>query len=202
MLLLPYQLELKGYRVIAFNLVDMDNSDCYNPFEYIRSDNDIIKLVTNMMKNTSPKGASSSDPFWDNALSLYLQAIMSYVWYECPKQGKKANIREMMDLLTKAKVAYLKVRSGAKDTIRSIIIRIEPEVLLSLDLDALFQDRPKDQTLSAEELERQDTFGIENDLLNIHLSPDQQERLIHMINGGASDEELRTLMKEATRETA
>ena len=46
-------LELKGYRVIAFNLVDMDNSDCYNPFEYIRSDNDIIKLVTNMMKNNN-----------------------------------------------------------------------------------------------------------------------------------------------------
>ena len=104
----------------------------------------------------------------------------------------------------------------------AIIIRIEPEALLSLDLDALFQDRPKDQTLSAEELEsflqgnqsatrqkapagsseRQDTSGIENDLLNIHLSPDQQERLIHMINGGASDEELRTLMKEAAGETA
>ena len=104
----------------------------------------------------------------------------------------------------------------------AIIIRIEPEALLSLDLDALFQDRPKDQTLSAEELEsflqenqpairqkepdgsseRQDTFGIENDLLNIHLSPDQQERLLHMINGGASDEELSTLMKEATGETA
>ena len=91
--------------VYALTLEDFNNSDCYNPFEYIRSDNDIIKLVTNMMKNTSPKGASSSDPFWDNALSLYLQAIMSYVWYECPKQGKKANIREMMDLLTKAKVA-------------------------------------------------------------------------------------------------
>ena len=104
----------------------------------------------------------------------------------------------------------------------AIIIRIEPEVLLSLDLDALFQDQSKDQTLSAEELEsflqgnqpanrqkesdesseRQVASGIENDLLNIHLSPDQQERLIHMINGGASDEELRTLMKEATGETA
>ena len=110
-----------------------------------------------------------------------------------------------------------------KETLgEAIIIRIEPEVLLSLDLDALFQDRPKDQTLSAEELEiflqgnqpairqkepagsseRQDTSGIENDLLNIHLSPDQQERLLHMINGGASDEELSTLMKEATGETA
>ena len=104
----------------------------------------------------------------------------------------------------------------------AIIIRIEPEALLSLDLDALFQDRPKDQTLSAEELEsflqgnqsatrqkepagsseRHEPSEIENDLLSIHLSPDQQERLIHMINGGASDEELRTLMKEATGETA
>lgn len=104
----------------------------------------------------------------------------------------------------------------------AIIIRIEPETLLSLDLEALFQDRPKDQTLSAEELEsflqgnqsaarqkepdgsseRQDASEIENDLLNIHLSPDQQERLIHLINGGASDEELRALMKEAAGETA
>ena len=57
-------------------------SNTHNPFEYIRSDNDIIKLVTNMMKNTTPKGASSSDPFRDNALSLYLQAIMSYIPYK------------------------------------------------------------------------------------------------------------------------
>jgi len=161
-------LELKGYRIVQLNLIDMDQSDGYNPFEYIRSDNDIIKLVTNMMKNTAPKGSSSSDPFWDNALSLYLQAIMSYVWYECPKQGKKATIREMMNLLTKAKVqekegvksdldlmmevlpddhpakvAYLKVRSGAKDTIRSIIISAHarfaylqnPKVLRILDHD-------------------------------------------------------------------
>lgn len=161
-------LELNGFRVIAFNLVDMDDSDCYNPFAYIRSDNDIIKLVTNMMNNTRPKDTKGSDPFWDNALSLYLQAIMSYVWYECPKMGKDATIREMMNLLTKAKVAekagdlseldqmmdvlpddhpakvaYLKVRSGAKDTIRSIIISAHarlaylqnPKVLKILDHD-------------------------------------------------------------------
>ena len=110
-----------------------------------------------------------------------------------------------------------------KETLgEAIIIRIEPEVLLSLDLDALFQDHPKDQTLSAEELESflqgnqlvpiqqeaagslegQNISAIENDLLNIHLSPDQQQTLIHMINGGASDEELMNLMKEAAGETA
>ena len=128
----------------------------------------LIKLVTNLMNNTRPKDAKGGDPFWDSALSLYLQAIMSYVWYECPKQGKPATMREMMDLLTKAKVAekagdlseldqmmevlpddhpakvaYLKVRSGAKDTIRSIIISAHarlaclqnPKVLKILDHD-------------------------------------------------------------------
>ena len=104
----------------------------------------------------------------------------------------------------------------------AIIIRIEPEALLSLDLDALFQDHPKDQTLSAKELEsflqgnqsatRQkekagskesdDTSGIENNLLSVHLPPDQRQKLMHMINGGASDEELMNLMKEAAGETA
>ena len=102
----------------------------------------------------------------------------------------------------------------------AIIIRIEPETLLSLDLDALFQDQPKDQTLSAEELENflqgkqsatrhketarssdeHHSFGIENDLLNIHLSQDQRQRLILMINEGASDDELRALIKEAAEE--
>ena len=55
----------RGYRVVSFNLVDMDDSDGYNPFAYIRSDNDIIKLVTNMMNNTRPKDAKGGDPFWD-----------------------------------------------------------------------------------------------------------------------------------------
>ena len=124
-----------------------------------------------------------------------------------------------IEYLSERDLKYFEKKEALGD---AIIIRIELEALLSLDLDALFQDRPKDQTLSAEELEsflqenqpairqkepdgsseRQDTFGIENELLNIHLSPDQQERLLHMINGGASDEELSTLMKEATGETA
>ena len=56
----------RGYRVVSFNLVDMDDSDGYNPFAYIRSDNDIIKLVTNIMSNTKPKGQNGGDPFWDS----------------------------------------------------------------------------------------------------------------------------------------
>ncbi len=136
-----------GYRIIVLNLVNMDESDSYNPFEYIRSDEDVVKLITNLIANTTPKDAHEGDPFWTKAESMYLQAIMYYVWYEYPKQGKTPNFRGVLDLLNKAKIPenekelseldelmyalpedhpallnYNKVRRGATDTVRSIII--------------------------------------------------------------------------------
>ena len=140
-------LKLQGYRIRVLNLVNMAESDGYNPLAYLRSDEDVVKLVTNLIANTTPKGSSSSDPFWTKAESMYLQAVILYVWYEFPKQGQKANFRGVMELLNKAKVSqsgkedseldilmqqlpenhpalitYKKVVSGAADTIRSIII--------------------------------------------------------------------------------
>ena len=137
----------QGYRILVLNLVNMDESDSYNPFEYIRSDEDVVKLITNLIANTTPKDAHESDPFWTKAESMYLQAIMYYVWYEYPKQGKTPNFRGVLDLLNKAKIPenekelseldmlmyalpedhpalinYNKVRRGATDTVRSIII--------------------------------------------------------------------------------
>lgn len=140
-------LQEQNYRILVLNLVNMDESDCYNPFEYIRSDEDVVKLITNLVANTTPKNAHESDPFWTKAESMYLQAIMYYVWYEYPKQGKTPNFRGVLDLLNKAKIPenekelseldilmyalpedhpalinYNKVRRGATDTVRSIII--------------------------------------------------------------------------------
>ena len=140
-------LQDQGYRILVLNLVNMDESDCYNPFEYIRSDEDVVKLITNLIANTTPKKASANDPFWEKAEAMYLQSIMYYVWYEYPKQGKTPNFRGVLDLLNKAKIpenekelseldvlmyalpedhpaliAYNKVRRGATDTVRSIII--------------------------------------------------------------------------------
>jgi len=140
-------LEMMGYKVIVLNLVDMDASDGYNPFEYIRSDEDITRLITNLIANTTPKGAAPNDPFWERSESMLLQSIFLYVWYEFPKQGKVANFRGVLELLNKAKVSgdeengseldnlmyqlpedhpalitYKKVCTGAADTIRSIII--------------------------------------------------------------------------------
>lgn len=140
-------LQAQGYRILVLNLVDMEASDHYNPFVYIRKDEDIIRLITNLIANTTPKNTMQADPFWEKAEGLYLQSLMYYVWYEYPKQGKVANIRGILELLNKSKIPesenelseldemmyrlpadhpalinYLKVRRGATDTVRSIII--------------------------------------------------------------------------------
>lgn len=60
-------LKAHGYRVVTFNLIEMDKSNCYNPFNYIRSETDIIKLITNLIANTTPKNAQQNDPFWESA---------------------------------------------------------------------------------------------------------------------------------------
>lgn len=139
-----------GYRVKVINLLDMEKSDCYNPFSYIRQETDIIKLITNLISNTTPKGATPSDPFWEKAEGLLLQALFYYVWMEEPLA--KRNFETVLQLLSEAEVAeqnkpsrldvrmrfleetsplganhpaikqYNKCMRGAGDTVRSIII--------------------------------------------------------------------------------
>ena len=60
-------LKNNGYNVKVINLLEMDKSDCYNPFFYIREETDVVKLITNLISNTTPKGATPSDPFWEKA---------------------------------------------------------------------------------------------------------------------------------------
>ena len=57
----------KGYVIKVFDLIDTDRSDSFNPFPYIRDDKDAMKLVNNLIRNTTPKSASNSDPFWESA---------------------------------------------------------------------------------------------------------------------------------------
>ncbi|MFV0527629.1 MAG: type IV secretory system conjugative DNA transfer family protein [Lachnospiraceae bacterium] len=63
-------LKRHGYRIRVLNLVEMDQSNGYNPFRYIRTPTDIVKLVTNLIQNTTPKNASSNDPFWGATRSV------------------------------------------------------------------------------------------------------------------------------------
>ena len=90
-------LEKKGYKVKILDLINMDKSHCYNPFVYLKTDNDVQKLVTNLFKSTTPKGSQSNDPFWDTAASMLLLALVFYLWYEAPEEEQ--NFTMVMEML-------------------------------------------------------------------------------------------------------
>ena len=81
-----YLLEEKGYEVRVLDLINMEKSHCYNPFVYLKDDNDVQRLVTNLFKATTPKGSQSNDPFWDTAASMLLLALIFFLRYEAPEE--------------------------------------------------------------------------------------------------------------------
>ena len=90
-------LKEKGYDIKVIDLINMERSDCYNPFVYLRSDNDIQRLVTNLFKNTTPKGSQSQDPFWDNAAMMLLLALVFFLHYEAPPEEQ--NFAMVLDMI-------------------------------------------------------------------------------------------------------
>lgn len=151
-------LKKNGYNVKVLNLIDMAKSDGYNPFRYIREENDVVKLVTNIISNTTPKETAPTDPFWEKSESMFLQALFYYVWLEMPPNRK--NFQSVLELLSEAEVdakgndskltkkmkqlaktsklkqnhpaykQYMKVIRGAGDTVRSIIISANSRLAL------------------------------------------------------------------------
>ena len=90
-------LKAKGYEVRVLDLINMEKSHCYNPFVYLKDDNDIQRLATNLFKSTTPKGSTSSDPFWDTAAQMLFLALMFYLKYEAPKEEQNfAMVMEMI----------------------------------------------------------------------------------------------------------
>ena len=90
-------LEAKGYEIKVLDLISMEKSHCYNPFVYLKNDNDIQRLVTNLFKSTTPKGSQSNDPFWDTAASMLLLALVFYLHYEAPPDEQ--NFAMVMEML-------------------------------------------------------------------------------------------------------
>ena len=95
-------LEKQGYEVRVLDLINMHRSHCYNPFVYLKSDNDVQRLVTNLFKATTPKGSQSQDPFWDTAASMLLLALVFYLKYEAPPDEQ--NFPMVMELLRAGEV--------------------------------------------------------------------------------------------------
>ena len=178
-------LKNNGYNVKVINLLEMDKSDCYNPFSYIREETDVVKLITNLISNTTPKGATPSDPFWEKAEGLFLQAIFYYVWLEV--QPAKRNFETVLKLLGEAEVTeqgkaskldvrmkfleessplganhpavkqYNKCMRGAGDTVRSIIISANSRL-------AFLENKQVLRLLSKDELNLSDVgIGVNGD---------------------------------------
>lgn len=97
-----YLLEKEGYVIKIIDLIDMSKSHGYNPFHYIQSDKDILKLITNLIRNTTPKGSQSMDPFWEKSEIALLEALMLYLYHYAPEDEQ--NFTMVMEMLTYAEV--------------------------------------------------------------------------------------------------
>ena len=90
-------LQKGGYIIKTFNTINFKKSMKYNPFEYIRSEKDILKLVNTLIANTKGEGEKSSEDFWVKAERLYYCALIGYIWYEAPDEEK--NIITLLDMI-------------------------------------------------------------------------------------------------------
>ena len=95
-------LERMGYEVRVFDLINPDTSFCYNPFCYVHDDKDVLKLINNLIRNTTPKGSQASDPFWEKSETALLQALMLYLLHEAP--AEEQNVPMIMEMLGSAQV--------------------------------------------------------------------------------------------------
>lgn len=95
-------LESKGYEIRVLDLINPELSHSYNPFAYLRSETDVLKLVTNLVRNTTPKGTSNNDPFWEKSETALLEALILYLLYCAPKEEQ--NFSMIMDMLNAAEV--------------------------------------------------------------------------------------------------
>ena len=95
-------LEEAGYVVKVLDLINMDRSLCYNPFMYLKDDNDAQSMVTNLFKNTTPKGSQSQDPFWDQAAMMLLMALVLYLHHEAPVEEQ--NFPMVMEMIRAGEV--------------------------------------------------------------------------------------------------
>ena len=93
-------LEAEGYEIRVLNLIDMEHSDTYNPFRYVRNSEGILTMINALIANTNPKGAKPSDPFWEKAETALLEAVCFHVYNSYPEEEK--NFSSVMGLLRMA----------------------------------------------------------------------------------------------------
>jgi type IV secretion system protein VirD4 len=95
-------LENQGYEIRVFNLVEMDKSHCYNPFKYIRKDEDVLTMIDCLIVNTTPPNTKGGDQFWVKSETALLQALCFYLIEKCVPEEQ--NFGSVMELLRLAEV--------------------------------------------------------------------------------------------------
>lgn len=95
-------LEKEGYVIKVVDLINMNRSHCYNPFRYIKDDKDVLKLITNLIRNTTPKGSQTNDPFWEKSETALLEALCLYLLHKAPEEEQ--NFTMVMEMIAAAEV--------------------------------------------------------------------------------------------------
>jgi type IV secretion system protein VirD4 len=95
-------LKQQGYELRILDLIHTERSHGYNPFTYLRDDKDVLKLVNNIVRNTTPKGAQSNDPFWERAETALMEALILYLVHEAPLHEQ--NFPMLMEMIGAADV--------------------------------------------------------------------------------------------------
>ena len=97
-----YALQRNGYQIRVLNTINFRKSMKYNPFRYIRNENDILKLVNCIMENTKGEDSKGGEDFWAKAEALYYQALIAYILYEAPEEEK--NMVTLLEMLNASEV--------------------------------------------------------------------------------------------------
>ena len=95
-------LENNGYEIKILNTINFKKSMKYNPFAYIRSEKDILKLVQTIIANTKGEGEKAGEDFWVKAEKLYYTALIGYIFYEAPREEK--NFATLLDMIDASEV--------------------------------------------------------------------------------------------------
>ena len=90
------------YKIKVLNTINFAKSMHYNPFDYIRSEKDILKLVNTIIVNTKGEGQQSGEDFWVKAEKLYYTALIAYIWYEAPEEEQ--NFAMLIDMIDASEV--------------------------------------------------------------------------------------------------
>lgn len=168
-------LKKHGVKIRVLNLINPEESDRYNPFRYMEKETDLIKLITNIQAAVKPPDAMKGDPFWDDGVALYLQSMFYYEWLQSKEEKRNGTMNNIlrfvnmesirideegttqlqaeMDRLAKVKGDnyppvrdYRKLKEGAAETVRSIIIMVNAMLRLceTASLKRIFEDDDMD----------------------------------------------------------